>query len=404
MTIPSDDRQARLFTPAFIALSLAELAYFTAAGLTIPVTPLFAHGPLAADPAGVGLAVGAFSVTALLLRPYAGLMTDRWGRRPPLVGGALLCAVVLAAHAFVGDLTVLVGLRLLLGVAEAFFFVAAFAAVADLAPPGRAGEALSFNSLSLYLGVALGPLLGHWLLDGGGYNLAWSGGAALALIAALVAWRLPETARRSDVHSKAGPWLHRAAVGPGLVLLAAITGMGGFFAFVAIYATDDLGLSGSGEVLLLFGLIVVVTRIAFAKLPDRVSPFRLGAVALAFCAAGLATASVFVGVPGLLVGAALLAIGVAFTTPAIFAAIFARVPASERGAASGTASLFIDLGFGGGPMLLGIVAGSAGIPAAFLVAAVIAAVGAGGSALLSIDRRSAAIAPASAPGVATADR
>ena len=111
--------------------------------------------------------------------------------------------------------------------------------------------------------------------------------------------------------------------------------MGGFFAFVAIYATDDLGLSGSGEVLLLFGLIVVVTRIAFAKLPDRVSPFRLGAVALAFCATGLGTAAVFVGVPGLLVGAALLAVGVAFTTPAIFAAIFARVPASERGAASG---------------------------------------------------------------------
>ena len=165
--------------------------------------------------------------------------------------------------------------------------------------------------------------------------------------------------------------------------------MGGFFAFVAIYATDDLGLSGSGEVLLLFGLIVVVTRIAFAKLPDRVSPFRLGAVALAFCATGLGTAAVFVGVPGLLVGAALLAVGVAFTTPAIFAAIFARVPASERGAASGTASLFIDLGFGGGPMLLGIVAGSAGIPAAFLVAALIAAVGAAGSALLSVDRRSA---------------
>ena len=76
----------------------------------------------------------------------------------------------------------------------------------------------------------------------------------------------------------------------------------------------------------------------------------------------------------------------------------------DQPVASGTPSLFIDLGFSGGPMLLGMVAGSAGIPAAFLVAAVIAAVGAGGSAMLSIDRRSAAIAPASAPGVATADR
>jgi MFS family permease len=393
MAAPTEQPNTRLFTPAFIALSLAELAYFTAAGLTIPVTPLFAHGPLGADPAGVGLVVGSFSVTALILRPYAGRMTDRWGRRPPLVLGAFACAIVLAAHAFVDNLVLLIGLRLLLGVAEAFFFVAGFAAVADLAPPGRAGEALSFNSLSLYLGIALGPLLGHWLLDQGGFGLAWIGGAALALAAAALAWRLPETVKRDEAHApaEAPGFLHRAAIAPSLVLFAAIVGMGGFFAFVAIYATEDLGLNGTGGVLLLFGAIVVATRILFAKLPDRVPPFRLGTIALALCAAGLAIAGGFPSVPGLIVGAALLAVGVAFTTPAVFAAIFARVPASERGAASGTASLFIDLGFGGGPMLLGIVAGSAGIPAAFLVAALVAAVGAAGSALLSADRRRSAV-------------
>jgi predicted MFS family arabinose efflux permease len=393
MSAPTEQPTTRLFTPAFIALSLAELAYFTAAGLTIPVTPLFAHGPLGADPAGVGLVVGAFSVTALILRPYAGRMTDRWGRRPPLVLGALACAVVLGAHAFVDSLAVLVGLRLLLGVAEAFFFVAGFAAVADLAPPGRAGEALSFNSLSLYLGIALGPLLGHWLLEQGGFGLAWIGGAALALVAAALAWRLPETAKRDVAQepAEAPGFLHRAAIAPSLVLFAAIAGMGGFFAFVAIYATEDLGLDGTGGVLLLFGAIVVATRIVFAKLPDRVPPFRLGTIALALCAAGLAIAGGFASVTGLLLGAALLAVGVAFTTPAVFAAIFARVPASERGAASGTASLFIDLGFGGGPMLLGIVAGSAGIPAAFVVAAAVAAAGAAGSTLLSLDRGRATV-------------
>jgi hypothetical protein len=34
----------RLFTPAFVGLALAELAYFTAQGLLIPTTPLFAAG------------------------------------------------------------------------------------------------------------------------------------------------------------------------------------------------------------------------------------------------------------------------------------------------------------------------------------------------------------------------
>jgi MFS family permease len=93
----SDDH-ATLFTPAFLALSLSELAYFTAFGLMIPVVPLFATGPLHAGPAGVGLAVGAFSVMALVLRPFAGRLSDRRGRRPLLLTGGLLFAMVTAGH------------------------------------------------------------------------------------------------------------------------------------------------------------------------------------------------------------------------------------------------------------------------------------------------------------------
>jgi MFS family permease len=376
-------KPSRLFTPAFVALSMAELAYFTAAGLTIPVTPLFAHGPLGADAVGVGLAVGAFSITALVLRPYAGRLSDRVGRRPLLIGGALAFAAVLAAHAVVDTLPALIGLRLLLGVAEAFFFVAGFAAVADLAPPGRAGEALSFNSLSLYLGIAIGPLVGQLLLDGAGYLAAWLGGAMLAVVAAGLAWRIPETASPATADAAPTPFFQRAALAPSVALFTGIVGMGGFFAFVTIHAVDGLGFADASGVLFLFGLIVVVTRVAFARLPDRVPPFRLGSVALTLISTGLIVASLAASMLGLLIGAAVIAIGVAFLTPAFFAAVFARVDPSERGSASGMASLFIDLGFGGGPMALGLVAGTFGIPAAFAFAAAIAATGAVGSAVLA---------------------
>src|SRR3990170_6998236 len=187
---PSSDR---LFTPAFIALTLSELAYFTSAGLLIGITPFFVTGPVGSDDAGLGLVVGSFSVTTLLLRPYAGRMADSRGRRPLLIGGALLCAVAVLGHALTTELLVLIGLRLLLGVAEAFYFVAGFAALADLAPPGRSGEALSFNSLALYLGVALGPIIGQVLVEAGGFGAAWVGGAVLALAAAAPGLRLPGT-------------------------------------------------------------------------------------------------------------------------------------------------------------------------------------------------------------------
>src|SRR5688572_16036206 len=136
MSGPADaatTERTTLFTPAFVALAIADLAYFLAAGLLIQVTPLFAAGPLGADALGVGIAIGAFSLTALVMRPWAGRESDRRGRRPLLIAGALLCAVAIAAHALTTALPVLIGLRLVLGVAEALFFVAGFALLADLA-------------------------------------------------------------------------------------------------------------------------------------------------------------------------------------------------------------------------------------------------------------------------------
>src|SRR5919205_2968840 len=167
MQRPSDT----LFTAAFVALTLSDLAYFVAGGVLIAVTPFFVAGPLGGGPAAVGVAVGAFSVTTLILRPLAGRWTDRHGRRPLLIGGALLFAVLVLGHVVVTHLAWLVVLRLLLGVAEALYFVAGFAALADLAPAGRAGEALSYNSLALYLGLATGPMIGQALLGQGGFPL-----------------------------------------------------------------------------------------------------------------------------------------------------------------------------------------------------------------------------------------
>jgi hypothetical protein len=159
-----------LLTPAFVRLTLADLAYFTAAGVAIFALPVFVTGPLGSDEAGAGLAFGAFAVTALVLRPYAGRLTDTVGRRPLLLGGALLCALVMGLTAFAETLAAVVLLRLLLGVAEAAFFVASFAALADLAPASRLGEALSYNSLGLYLGLALGPPLGEVLVGAVGFT------------------------------------------------------------------------------------------------------------------------------------------------------------------------------------------------------------------------------------------
>ncbi|MEV6239769.1 MFS transporter [Lentzea sp. NPDC051838] len=359
---------ARLLTSRFALLTAADLGYFTAMGIAVYALPLYVTGPLHDSEAAAGLAFGAFAISALLLRPVTGRLTDRIGRRPLLLGGTALAAISLALTTFATDLPTIIALRLLLGVGEAAYFVAAFAALVDIAPPERLGEALSFNSLSLYLGLAAGPPLGE-VLTRFSFPAAWLTAAALCIATAVTVVFIGETG--TPTKATRSSLIHRPAVPASIALCTALAASGGFMAFSALRA-QQTGLENTSLPLFLYGATVVTARAVFAKVPDRLPPLKLGAAALATIAAGL----VLTATPDtLIVGSIVLGVGVTFSTPAFFAAIFATAEPHQRGAASGTASAFIDIGLGGGPILLGFVANAEDIPMALATGGVLAAAG-----------------------------
>ncbi|TDE89997.1 MFS transporter [Occultella glacieicola] len=396
LTVPPQ----RLFTRPFLMLGVADLAYFTSGGLAIYALPIYVTGPLGGDDAAAGLAFGAFAVTALVLRPWAGRLSDSRGRRPLLVGGALICALATLLLPLATHLAAVVALRLVLGAAEAAFFVAAIAALADLAPPSRMGEALSYNSLGLYLGLALGPPLGELLVRVSGFPAAWLTAAGLALGAAAIAGSIGETRTAMVPDGVPRSLIHRPSVPVGLAFLTSMVAAGGFLAFGALRA-GEVGLGVASLPLFVYGIVVVTGRIAFAKVQDRLPPLRLGAAGLGGIGAGLVVMAGWGTPTGLIAGSVLLGLGVTFTTPAFFAAVFAAAPPAERGAASGTLSAFLDLGLGLGPIALGLVAEAAGITWTFAIAAGIAGLGAAWSLLLGVRRaaaRSAGTAQGPPPG------
>ncbi|HEY8339055.1 MAG TPA: MFS transporter, partial [Egibacteraceae bacterium] len=113
--LPRATTTGRLLTPRFVAVGLAALAYFTGDGILAAVLPRYVTGPLGAGTVAVGVVVGAFSVSAFVLRPLAGGMGDRWGRKPLLVAGAGLFSVSVLAYPIAPGPAVLALLRLLTG-------------------------------------------------------------------------------------------------------------------------------------------------------------------------------------------------------------------------------------------------------------------------------------------------
>ena len=143
--------------------------------------------------------------------------------------------------AYAESLELVVALRLLLGVAEAAFFVASIAALADLAPPNRMGEATSYNSLGLYLGLAFGPPLAELLVRAGGFSVAWYGAATLSVVAALVAASIRDLRKGAPATAGRMRVIHWKAVPAALGFFASVVAMGALFAFGSLQA-DAVGL------------------------------------------------------------------------------------------------------------------------------------------------------------------
>jgi MFS family permease len=363
-----------LFTRAFLTVAVAELAYFTADGVLLPALPRYVEGPLGGSDIGVGLVIGAFSVSAFFLRPWAGRIGDRQGRRILMVAGGSIFAVSVVGYLVATSIPVLVAMRLLTGVGEALFFVGALSANVDLAPPERRGEAFSFASLALYMGIGAGPFIGEAVIGAWGFRAAWLVAIGLALVAVTLSLRLPSMKPAGSESLEGHRLVHPAGLLPGVVLLAAIWGMAGFLAFVPLYALD-LGMGGAGLVLGLFSGIVVVIRSVGARIPDRIGASRATRIALVLSACGLTMIGLWRTPAGLLAGTIVMAVGVALFTPALFSVAVEGIPANERGAVMGTTSAFLDLAFGVGPATLGFVAAGIGRPGTFLAGGIVALAG-----------------------------
>ncbi|MCP4225204.1 MAG: MFS transporter, partial [Actinomycetia bacterium] len=274
----------RLLTWRFVTVTVAGLAYFTGWTILYPVLPRFVEDELGGTGVAVGLAVGSFGITAALLRPVAGRLGDRYGRRVLVVGGMLVVAVSLVGYFAVTSVVAVVGLRLLFGAGEAFAFVGLATAIQDMATDDRRGEAANYFSVAVYGGVAAGPPIGEWLFDGSQYDRVWTVAVVLVLLGAVLGFATPSI--RAAAPSTQSGWIHPEAILPGLALTSGLVGYAGFVSFVAIYA-DSIGMAGAGWVFATYAGLIMLARLLAAKVPDRFGASRVSALSLVGIGTGL---------------------------------------------------------------------------------------------------------------------
>ena len=185
----------------------------------------------------VGIMLGVNRLVRVPGNPLAGLLLDRWGRRPLFVVGMLLGVLSTAGYGLVRGFWPFLVARLGWGIAWTLINVGGMAMVLDVSRPTNRGRLVGLYNTWMLAGLALGPLVGGLLVDMIGFRpglLICAGITAVGLVVAVAA--LPETAHGRMAN---GEW--RSAIGDtrlltvaGLFLITQLAGEGVVFSTVSL--------------------------------------------------------------------------------------------------------------------------------------------------------------------------
>jgi len=324
----------------------AVLCGYLALGATIQALPGLRLGSAATTGALVTLAAAATAVA----RPFAGRWADRGA--PVARVGAGLVALGALGHLAARTVPEMAAARLVLGAGEGALFTGALVAVLAAAPAARRGRLIGHFGLSMWGGLALGPVLAA---ASGGAALWFAAAAALAAAALTAGAARHPAPQRANAASARGRLLPPVALRLGLLLGLSSFGYGTLNAFVST-RTDHAGLA-----LGLFAGAFVVTRALGSRLVDDVGPRHVARAAIAVEAVALP----FIPHPAALI---VLGAGLSLVLPALMSWL---VELDGRGAAVGAITSCWDAGIAlAGPV------GGLSVTHAFAIAALAAGAGA----------------------------
>ena len=146
--------------------------------------PIYAVKVVGLNEFQAGLLWGVQVVITILSKPVMGKTSDRYGRKPLITAGLVLCAFSFGAIPLLKDFYLLAIAAAVFGLGESFVTSSSAALVADICKEKHFGTAMGTFGTIFDIGHATGPILAGFLLAGHSYIFSFWVMAAILLLAA----------------------------------------------------------------------------------------------------------------------------------------------------------------------------------------------------------------------------
>ncbi|MDT3700942.1 MAG: MFS transporter [Thermincola sp.] len=354
----------RIWNKAFSLNLVVSFLLFLSMYMLLPTVPLYAQ-TLGGSQTVAGLIVGFFTFSAVLVRPWFGILLDQKGRRFILIIGTVIILLSVLAHNVALSILILLALKVTHGIGWGAASNATGTIASDVIPPARRAEGMGYYGVSSTIAMSLGPASGLYLIKYSTFTVLFIVASIIAALGLAGSFFInyeknQEIAvKRPAPTAPKGAILEKAAIPPSLVLLFIAFTYGGIVTFLPPYAATR-GVQDIGLFFTVYALVLLVSRPIIGKLADRYGGRVFLPPGILIIAGALVLLTRADSLPLFLLCGVVYGIGFATVHPILNALVIALSPPERRGAATATFFVAMDLGIGIGSIILGYIIQKAG--------------------------------------------
>lgn len=357
MNTPAD---ARLWNRFFLFCLLNNMFLFIFYFAQTAILPVYIVNELGGSIAQAGLAMTLFMASSIAVRPFSGLIIEKFGKKKTFFVSELAFCLFAFIYLLADDLTTLLIIRFLHGIWFSILTTVCVPIANDYIPEQRKGEGMGYFVMSINLGLVLGPLLGLSFISLLGYSTLTLLLAVVICLGFVCCLMIPikETPKREQVTKEQlsiHDFVEKRALPASLMVLFAGFSYSSIMAFISTFAESKHLLSYAGLFFLVFAISMISVRPFTGRLYDRKGPNLIVYPSMVFFAIGLAILSQMETLTGLLISAILVGVGFGSVQPCLQTLAIQRSPKNRIGHSTSTFFTCYDTGIALGSILLGLV-------------------------------------------------
>ncbi len=375
----------KLWTSKFLmvcAIGLLLRIAFQMQGTSLPLYIQYLGG----SKATAGLASTLAMVAAFLARPVSGFLVDRYGRKWITILGVVGFSAITLGYSLSTTIVLLLIMRTIGGIASSIYTTASGTLATDAIPEEILGKGISIYGLTMPIAQAFAPSLALMIIGDSNYMPVFYINVVLAVLAVFILLpmkiKMPEPTRRTEElleevpEKKRNPiqkffnMFDKNALPASVIQFFLLFSTAGVGTFLPTYARE-LGINDIGIYFTVQAIFVFAVRLFSGKLTEKFNYSKVLVVAFILNAFAIFGLGFCTQLWEFLVAGALLGSATGVTMPLLNAAAIVNSGVERRGAANATFYAGIDIGFGVGAYILGLVADAASLQMMFFVSAAV---------------------------------